>query len=350
MPAAAHDEIADWAVQGPLLQQCGISARDVKAHARRWSDLGRFLSLHLGLSDGWEALKEYDRKRVYHFYLPIFFYVEMQLDHHISKIQEQDAAARPLVFGISAPQGSGKSTLVEQLVALLEHTGRNAVDISIDDFYLGFEDQQALAASNPDNPLLQVRGNAGSHDLALGNTILKQLMKATQPDSEVAVPRYDKSQQGGRGDRAPRESWPVKRGALDVVLFEGWMLGFPPFSDSKKAAEVQPDLLAVNDLLQRYVAEWDSFVDAWLVVKVSDPSFVYQWRQEAETKMLAKGKSGMTEQQVNDFVDRYMPAYKAYLPTLYHRGPSTARAGHVVSAEIDSSRTLVAEQQPFKLE
>ena len=39
----------------------------------------------------------------------------------------------------SSDQGSGKSTLVEQLVALLQHTGRAAVDISIDDFYLSFQ-------------------------------------------------------------------------------------------------------------------------------------------------------------------------------------------------------------------
>ncbi len=40
-------------------------------------------------------------------------------------------------------------------------------------------------------------------------------------------------------------------------------------------AAVQADLVAVNSLLRRYVAEWDSFVDAWLVIKVADPAFVY---------------------------------------------------------------------------
>jgi D-glycerate 3-kinase len=55
---------------------------------------------------------------------------------------------------------------------------------------------------------------------------------------QVAIPRYDKSQQDGQGDRAPQQTWPVKRGAVDVVLFEGWMLGFPPFSDSKKVTNV----------------------------------------------------------------------------------------------------------------
>lgn len=37
---------------------------------------------------------------------------------------------------------------------------------------------------------------------------------------------------------------------------------------------------------------------------------------EAETKMRAKGKGGMTDAEVVDFVDRYMPAYKV---RDYHR-------------------------------
>lgn len=65
-------------------------------------------------------------------------------------------------------------------------------------------------------------------------------------------------------------------GALDVVLFEGWMLGFRPHSDDATAAAVEAHLAAVNALLRRYVAEWDSFVDAWLVFKVADPGFVYK--------------------------------------------------------------------------
>lgn len=349
MQSPRDDDIAGWAAKGPLLQQCGIKVGDIKAQSKRWTELGRFVSSRLGHADHWKTLTDYDRKRVYHFYLPVFFYIEMQLDQHIAEIQQQNTQPRPFVFGISAPQGSGKSTLVEQLVAMLEHSGRSAVDISIDDFYLTFKDQRALAASNSKNPLLQVRGNAGTHDLALGNSTLKQLMKATSADSEVAIPRYDKSQQDGQGDRAPQQTWPVKRGAVDVVLFEGWMLGFPPFSDSKKAADVQADLYAVNELLQQYVADWDAFVDAWLVLKVADPSFVYRWRQEAETKMLATGKTGMTEEQVKDFVDRYMPAYRAYLPALYRSGPSTARAGHVLIAEIDESRTAIENQPGLKI-
>lgn len=44
------------------------------------------------------------RKRVYQYYLPVFFYVEQQLAQHRDEHQQKDLSPRPLVFGISAPQ------------------------------------------------------------------------------------------------------------------------------------------------------------------------------------------------------------------------------------------------------
>lgn len=79
------------------------------------------------------------RLRIYQYYLPVFFWCRRQLEEH----RQQSAAAAtpppPLVVGISAPQGSGKSTLVEELELLFQHCGNTAVGVSIDDFYLTFE-------------------------------------------------------------------------------------------------------------------------------------------------------------------------------------------------------------------
>ena len=47
--------------------------------------------------------------------------------------------------------------------------------------------------------------------------------------------RYDKSSHEGQGDRAPDTKWQQVKGKVDVVLFEGWMLGFKPLTD--QAAE-----------------------------------------------------------------------------------------------------------------
>lgn len=65
-------------------------------------------------------------------------------------------------LGISAPQGCGKSTLVEQLEQLLAWRGFKAASVSIDDFYLDYRGQCALAEDNPGNKILQVRHVKGN--------------------------------------------------------------------------------------------------------------------------------------------------------------------------------------------
>jgi pantothenate kinase-related protein Tda10 len=62
--------------------------------------------------------------------------------------------------------------------------------------------------------------------------------------------------------------------------------------------QVDADLAAINEKLRAYEAAWDAFVDAWLVVKVASPQWVYAWRLQAEHAMLASGKPGMSDAQV----------------------------------------------------
>ena len=57
--------------------------------------------------------------------------------------------------------------------------------------------------------------------------------------------------------------------------------------------------MPINRRLQTYVDQWDVFVDAWLVIKVSNPAFVFTWRQQAESAMKAAGKAGMSDEQVS---------------------------------------------------
>lgn len=45
--------------------------------------------------------------------------------------------------------------------------------------------------------------------------------------------------------------------------------------------------------------------------------------------------------QVMDFVSRYLPAYKAYLPTLYSEGPKGADPNHLLVVEIDEGRNPI---------
>ncbi|KAH9297423.1 hypothetical protein KI387_029105, partial [Taxus chinensis] len=131
-------------------------------------------------------------------------------------------------IGVSAPQGSGKTTLVYTLDHLFNVSGRKAASISIDDFYLTAANQAKLAAENSANTLLELRGNAGSHDLAFGTNTLKTLCSLVKKGTKAKVPRYDKSAYNGRGDRADPSTWPEVEGPLEVIFLEGWMLGFKP--------------------------------------------------------------------------------------------------------------------------
>ncbi len=119
----------------------------------------------------------------------------------------------------------------------------------------------------PENGLFQVRGNAGTHDLDLGKKTLKALQAASKSDTEIQLPDYDKSAHGGKGDRSDKSEWPIVKGPVDVVLFEGWMFGFRelPAHDAFKADQ---NLAEVNARLRHYVNAWDTFMDAWLVLKV----------------------------------------------------------------------------------
>lgn len=103
---------------------------------------------------------------------------------------------------------------------------------------------------------------------------------------------------------------------IQVVLFEGWMLGFKPLPvEVVKAVDPQVrawgilfwhhwyylhmvlmsycrssersyhsilsfilQLEIVNKNLEAYYDAWDKFIKSWIVIKIKDPSCVYQWR------------------------------------------------------------------------
>jgi D-glycerate 3-kinase len=110
------------------------------------------------------------------------------------------------------------------------------------------------------------------------------------------IRRYDKSAHSGRGDRADPATWPQARGPLQVVLFEGWMLGFAPVAD-EAAAAVDPHLLPVNAFLRGYRDAWDSHVDAWLVVRVAQPDYAYRWRLQVGPGIHAGQREGSGSQE-----------------------------------------------------
>jgi D-glycerate 3-kinase len=232
------------------------------------------------------------------------------------------------MVGISAPQGCGKTTTVTLLRDLFESDNYRCIVMSLDDFYLTFDEQQELANKFNNNPLLKYRGNAGSHDI---NLTLKKLNEFNNTScEEIMIPSYNKMLNNGRGDRNPVEKWEkvLNPNNVDVVLFEGWMLGFQSINPdilSSMKTDIKPPLFPkaidmngitqVNDILKDYKALHEIF-DQWLVLALDDVNHVYRWRLEQE-QASADDNSGLSSDGVKDFVNRFMPAYRAYLENLY---------------------------------
>jgi len=211
------------------------------------------------------------------------------------------------VVALNGPQGAGKSTLCAAAVGALGAVGVRAVTVSVDDFYLPFDDQRRLAARHPGNPYLEFRGYPGTHDVALGAATLDALR--ADVGGGVSVPVYDKSAHGGRGDRAPEAQWRRVTGPFDLVLLEGWMLGFAPVpTGALPDARMAPS----NDALTAYQS-WHRRCDALVHLVMADDRSVVRWRVDAERARRASGAAGLSDEAARDYVLRFVPAYEAWV-------------------------------------
>ena len=185
----------------------------------------------------------------------------------------------PLFVGLQGPQGIGKTTLTRSLQTALDDlplspssasSGNDLIRkprlaiLSLDDFYLPYEQLVALASKpvsvsplpgcTSDEPhlspnkLLKGRGQPGTHDIPLlEDTLVKlshintplvvspSLSPASPSDeprfSSVQLPIFDKSLHSGMGDRVPPSeagSASTLSGPVDIVVLEGWCMGFYP--------------------------------------------------------------------------------------------------------------------------
>jgi len=264
-------------------------------------------------------------RRIHQFYLPVLFFAIARLDA---------ASARPLVVGLQAPQGAGKTTLMSHVLACLPDLGLRGTSVSIDDFYLTRGAQLSLAAAHPGNPYLEHRGYPGTHDVALGERTIAAL-KALGPGatgSNARMPVYDKSAHGGRGDRMPEPGWREVAGPLDLVFVEGWMLGFTPVDEARLP---DPRLVEPNRALADY-ERWHGQLDAMVVIRAVDPEFVLTWRVEAEESLKKAGRPGLDRRAIEDYVRRFLPAYR-----VYGGAPPWMGADRVLTLWLDLARRVV---------
>lgn len=233
-----------------------------------------------------------------------------------------------LVLGVNGAQGTGKSTLAAFLSALLEteHAMTSAV-VSIDDLYLTRAERRQL--SETVHPLLQTRGVPGTHDVALGQRILRDLCE----DGPTAIPRFNKA----IDDRSPSDEWPTCHTAVDVIIFEGWCVGAIAQSDAALHApinqlESHEDADAawrtfVNQQLNDQYPDLFDRIDRMVMLRAPSLDQVIAWRTEQEHKLAAQAAaSGAEASHVMDdaAIARFVAHYERVTRHLWETLPARA--------------------------
>jgi uridine kinase len=117
-------------------------------------------------------------------------------------------ASHPRLFALSGPVGAGKSTVASAVARSLATVGMRAVALSMDDFYLPRRERERRG--------IAWRAAPGSHDIDLMVRTLSAIRDGLRP---LSVPRFDPSQDDRSADEHLEDT-------PDVVLFEGWILGY----------------------------------------------------------------------------------------------------------------------------
>jgi D-glycerate 3-kinase len=240
---------------------------------------------------------------------------------------------RTFVQGILGGQGTGKSTLCEILQVILRYLGFSTGNLSLDDLYLTYVERQELQQQDP---RLIWRGPPGTHEVALGIKVIEKCLDEDYT-AQISLPRFDKSAEKGAGDRF-KDTEDISK--PDILLFEGWFVGAQPiaealFDNSPDPIVTEEDrqfAIASNQRLQAYVPLW-SKLDSLIVLHPEDYRLSKQWRKEAEHKMIAQGKDGMTDEEIDRFVEYF---WKALHPELFIK-PLIKTADLVVKIKSDHS-------------
>lgn len=172
---------------------------------------------------------------------------------------------------------------------------------------------------------------------------MRKVFESLRENKPTKIPQFNKAAYDGFGDRVQEEEWVTVNGDGDawgpvrIVLFEGWCVGFRPLDDETlegkhrdTTAQAQDSGLGypgrlghnplqsvatINDALREYDEITVQF-DGLIHIDAEDPLYVYEWRLEQEHNLKKAKGSGMSDEEVRNFVDGYYPSYELYVDGL----------------------------------
>jgi D-glycerate 3-kinase len=217
------------------------------------------------------------------------------------------------ILGINGAPGTGKSTLARLVSECLtrEH-GRSVVILSIDYIYLTRAERESLAQSV--HPLLRTRGVPGTHDVALGISVIEKLQSLRRGET-VDIPRFDKS----RDDRCAPGDWTSVTGPVDLLIFEGWCVASRAEDDADLLRPVNAlEALAdadrrwrnyVNDKLASDYVSLFAPLDSLLFLQAPGFDAILKWRLQQERQLRQSARKDadaiMSDAQVAEFIQYY---------------------------------------------
>lgn len=216
------------------------------------------------------------------------------------KLKNEVSKGSGLIIGVSAIQGTGKTTQGEILEVLLKLMGNSSISLSIDDHYLTHEQLNELREFDP----RYIRRGV-THDIHLALENLKAL-KNMKDGEEVKIPIYDKGAFDGDGDRT---GWKTVTKKPDFIFYDGWMLGARKVEDESVFESGLPALDSpehiqfakdINKKLDGYLPIWE-IIDFMNVLYVPNYQMSLKWRDQAEEVLRVKGE-GMSPDQIREFV------------------------------------------------
>jgi len=214
---------------------------------------------------------------------------------------------RPRLIAINGAQGSGKTTLCKFLETLLVEHNLRTVTLSLDDLYLTRGERHDMAAY--EHPLFATRGVPGTHDVALGEVILDDLLAGRT----AALPRFDKA----TDDRASMRR--MIEPPIDVVLFEGWCVGAVPQAAVALPVAVNalerdedPDGIWRREVNRRLATDYAALfarVDLLVMLRVEGFETVRANRKLQEDKLAASNPEGAAIMD-DAALDRFLMHYE----------------------------------------
>lgn len=214
-------------------------------------------------------------------------------EHYFIPLAEDIISAKgstqAMLVAINGCQGSGKTTLADFLVTWINtNTELNCMSLSVDDFY----HSRAVRAKLADDihPLFSSRGVPGTHDTALMQQTIKDLLAGKV---DVSVPEFNKQ----TDDPVPREQWHKNTKPIDIIIFEGWCVASKaqqPYQLEQPINELEEKhdqdgiwRRCVNSCLANEYQGVFNLIDYTIMLKAPSFKAVYGWRLEQEQKLLA---------------------------------------------------------------